>query len=180
MDYYLNYVYEKKKSWMWAFNKQLWPFCNPFPKMCMNQIFLASVCKIFPIQIIKTVRLPLFGAESLINDNKLNLKVLLLVRDPRGVYNSRLHQEWCVNGQDCIDLGLMCKRMVDDYKAVKKLNINYPGKLLVIRYEDLVSWPYKTTEKVFNFLNIPVTSDVLDYLKRNSLPKVRVLKKNIF
>lgn len=170
MSYYLDY--STKKSWMWAFNRQLWPFCKPFPLLCQNAKFLSSICQIFPVRIIKTVRLSLSAAQALLEDYQLNLKVIYLVRDPRGIYNSRLKQKWCKQGQDCIDLEKMCTRMVDDFMAAKKIKDRYSDKIMVLRYEDLINEPLPFSVGLFKFLNISLTSEVSEFLKRNTLSQV--------
>ena len=58
-------------------------------------IFLNSLhrfCPLFPFQSIKTVRLRLNLTKALVEDHSLNVKVLLLVRDPRGTIQSRKHR----------------------------------------------------------------------------------------
>lgn len=173
MSYYLDFA--ETKTWVWSFNRQLSPFCKPFPKMCKDEKFMSSVCQIFPIQLIKTVRWPLKATESLLQDPDLNLKTILLVRDPRGIYHSRLKQNWCLNGPECIDIEKMCTRMVEDYEAASLFKEIFPGRMLVIRYEDLVSWPFKTVHKMFQFLNMTVTNEVINYLNRNSVSQVSCL-----
>jgi hypothetical protein len=54
--------------------------------------FLCRFCPLFPFQSIKTVRLRLNLTKALVEDHSLNVKVLLLVRDPRGTIQSRKHR----------------------------------------------------------------------------------------
>ena len=60
----------------------------------------------FPFQSIKTVRLRLNLTKALVEDHSLNVKVLLLVRDPRGTIQSRKHRVrvmwWGVRQYICI------------------------------------------------------------------------------
>lgn len=51
--------------------------------------FITNACKLFPIQSMKLTRLLLRDARSLLEDASLNVKVIFLVRDPRGVIPSR-------------------------------------------------------------------------------------------
>ena len=50
------------------------------------------MCPLFPFQSIKTVRLRLNLTEQLVKDPSLNVRVMLLVRDPRGTMESRKHR----------------------------------------------------------------------------------------
>ena len=49
-----------------------------------------KTCNLFPIRLIKTVRLRVRFVEPLLTDPDLALKIIVLVRDPRGVMRSRL------------------------------------------------------------------------------------------
>ncbi|XP_069941991.1 carbohydrate sulfotransferase 3-like [Cherax quadricarinatus] len=62
-----------------------------------EQIVLHAVnehCKMEPIRIIKTIRTRLQWTKQLLEDKDLNLKVIHLVRDPRGSFVSTLNLEW--------------------------------------------------------------------------------------
>ena len=60
--------------------------------MSTDKFLLIRFCPLFPFQSIKTVRLRLNLTKSLVEDPSLNVKVLLLVRDPRGTIQSRKHR----------------------------------------------------------------------------------------
>lgn len=51
--------------------------------------------------------------------------MILLIRDPRGVMNSREHEYWCQT-KDCILSESLCRDMVSDYKAAVNLKKLYP------------------------------------------------------
>ena len=57
--------------------------------MCFMPDYLNAVTALYPIKLMKTVRLRVSDTEQLLLDPELNLKVVVLVRDPRGVYASR-------------------------------------------------------------------------------------------
>ena len=59
----------------------------------------------------------------------MNLKVLVLVRDPRGTMESRRHRDWCPGNPDCEDPEMLCRDMVDDFRAAEKLVKLYPGRI---------------------------------------------------
>ena len=73
-------------------NTRLWKSCyNLLPRetMCFMPDYLNAVSALYPIKLMKTVRLRVSDTEQLLLDPELNLKVVVLVRDPRGVYASR-------------------------------------------------------------------------------------------
>lgn len=59
---------------------------------------------------------------------RLNVKVVLLVRDPRGTLQSRKHRDWCPGEPDCDQPNNLCADMVSDYSAAVQLNRRYPDR----------------------------------------------------
>jgi hypothetical protein len=56
--------------------------------MCFQQDYLSTVCPIFPIKLIKTVRMRVRNVEPLLADQNLNLKVSgVLTRGEGYVWN---------------------------------------------------------------------------------------------
>ena len=47
------------------------------------------------------------------------IKLVLLVRDPRGVMSSRYRMQWCINSANCTDVEVLCQRMRDDINSIK-------------------------------------------------------------
>ena len=66
----------------------------------------------------KTTRLWLGETEQLLADPSLNLKLVFLVRDPRGTFNSRSVQSpWCYGMVECYDPTTSCARTLADVKV---------------------------------------------------------------
>lgn len=65
---YLNYG--RSHPYLFTHNTRLWNLCEMYPRYCWNAGFLNQVCKLFPFQSMKTVRLRLWLAEDLLNDKK--------------------------------------------------------------------------------------------------------------
>lgn len=61
---------------------------------------------------------------------RLNLKVILLIRDPRGVLQSRQHRNFCQPSPDCWKPELLCADMISDYVAAGRLIQQFPDKIL--------------------------------------------------
>lgn len=57
---------------------------------------------------------------------RLGIRIVLLIRDPRGVLQSRKHREWCPTEPDCFDPGTLCSDMVADYHAAITFSKLYP------------------------------------------------------
>lgn len=68
----------------------------------------------------------------------LNVRIILLIRDPRGALQSRKHRDWCPGNPDCDHPPTVCSDMVSDYESAVKLNEMYPNtfkyELLCMQY----------------------------------------------
>ena len=53
------------------------------------------------------------------------LKIVVLVRDPRGVINSRIAMSWC--DKSCRDPSIVCEALQDNVLAASELEKRYPG-----------------------------------------------------
>lgn len=73
---------------------------NVWRRLCdlhkYTPIFLSKACGIFPVQLAKITRLSLKYGRYLLEEKNTNLRLLFLIRDPRGVLHSRWQHEWYV------------------------------------------------------------------------------------
>lgn len=145
-------------------NSRLWHYCTLYPDCCLDQTFLEGFCKLFPIQNMKTVRMRLNVAGKLLEDERFNLKIILLVRDPRGIMNSRWAQGWCVGNPDCDSPSTLCNDMIADYKAAAVLTKKYPTKFMAVRYEDLCLDTTKVTRNIFKFYGLSIEESTRVFL----------------
>lgn len=63
---------------------------------------------------------------------RLNVRMLLLVRDPRGTIQSRKHRDWCPGQPDCDQPVNLCDDLVSDYKAAVRLLDLYPDRFRLV------------------------------------------------
>ena len=96
--------------------------------LCWDPVFLSSFCAKFPFQTMKTVRLRLNLTRALVETADLAVRVLLLVRDPRGSLESRSHRAWCSGHPDCEDPARLCQDLESDYQAYLTLSRQFPGR----------------------------------------------------
>ncbi|CAD6996783.1 unnamed protein product [Ceratitis capitata] len=68
MQEYLEYG--KQHSYLFEHNERLWSVCKEFPHFCWQPKFLSPICKLFPMQSMKVVRLRLALAKTLLEDNR--------------------------------------------------------------------------------------------------------------
>lgn len=105
------------------------------------------------------------GDQAGIFKNSLN--VVFLVRDPRGIYNSRKNRTWCLNSS-CSSIRSLCKEMSEDIIEFEQLKRFQPGKFHLIRYEDLSLDPVGTASELFNRLRIPFSNSVKWFLRSHT------------
>jgi hypothetical protein len=166
-------------------NKRLWNSCyNLLPRetMCLMPEYLNTVCPLYPIKLIKTVRLRVAKVEKLLRDAAMDLKVVVLVRDPRGVYNSRGSGQvstWCKKDQ-CADPEVGCRDLLADVLAAEDLAARYPGSVTLVRYEDLSLMPEETTRGLLSFLDLPWVPAMTNYIDTHtSKEKVRMVRNRV-
>ncbi|XP_024943302.1 carbohydrate sulfotransferase 5 isoform X3 [Cephus cinctus] len=162
MDHYLDYG--KTHSWLFNHNTHLWRQCQLHKKICWDPRFASGMCRLFPFQSMKLVRLRLQVAEELLADESLGVRMVFLIRDPRGTLQSRKHRDWCPDNPDCADPALVCSDMVSDYNMAVKLFKKYPTRFIVVRYEDLSVDPYRYVQDLFTFYGLDFHSNVKLFL----------------
>lgn len=166
-------------------NKRLWNSCaNLLPRetMCLMPEYLNQICPLYPIRLIKTVRLRVAKVERLLQDPAMDLKVVMLVRDPRGVYNSRGSgpvTTWCKQDM-CANPTVGCRDLADDINAAEDLAARYPGSVTLVRYEDLSLMPEETTRHLLDFLDLPWTEAMSHYIDTHtSKEKMRMVRNRV-
>ncbi|XP_046737913.1 carbohydrate sulfotransferase 4-like [Diprion similis] len=162
LDHYIEHG--KTEYWNFRFNSPLWTQCQAHKSICYDSRFLSGMCELFPFQSMKIARLRLHIAKELLADKKLGVRLVLLVRDPRGILQSRKHTSFCSKNPDCMDPGLLCADLVSDFNSAVELQEKYPTTFRVIRYEDLSVEPHKQVEELFKFYGLHFHPNVKKYL----------------
>ena len=101
---------------------------------------LIPVCRVAEHRVTKVLRLSLDNTEDLLRDNP-RLKVIHLLRDPRGTINSQIKTRWFPfsdKSQEAVrnDADALCSRMLHDIKAGTRLMRQFPNRAKIIHYED--------------------------------------------
>lgn len=138
-------------------NAQVWKVCSTDDlgdALCFNDSFLTKACQLFPWSAMKLVRLRFRLLRPVLMDESLNARIIYLVRDPRGVINSRIDTvKWCKTA-DCIDPNYLCKDMDEDLKAAYEMQKAFPGRVYILRYEDMSLNPVNKTRELLTFLGL--------------------------
>ena len=155
-------------------NFRLWSSCKtvlPLNSMCFLPEFLSFACKLHPIKMIKTVRMRMINLAQLLSDSELSLRVILLVRDPRAVFNSRgsgLVSDWCT-GEECASPANECRDLLNDVQTGQELNTRFPGRVTLLRFEDLSLNPDLIVNKLLTFLRLPWTQRIEKFIMTHTV-----------
>ena len=93
---------------------------------CLKPKLLNEICQTFPKRLIMDQNILIGETEKFLSSNELQtstaFKVILLVRDPRGVVNSRelLRQCDSQNVFECVDVPKLCLKLDADAKTGKE------------------------------------------------------------
>ncbi|KAB7505753.1 hypothetical protein Anas_00587 [Armadillidium nasatum] len=108
-------------------------------KNCVGEIDLNDDCRNSGLMLIKNIRTRLKIVRDVLRENK-DLKIIHLIRDPRGSLWSIKRFKWGVSEET------RCKDFADDLNAFNKLKKQFPQRIINVSYELFSKEPLKVTE----------------------------------
>lgn len=159
----------------------------------LNLTLAADSCREHRHVAIKTVRVPEVGdLRALVEDPRLNLKVIQLVRDPRGILSSRIEtfrdtyrlwRIWRATGRKPYNLDLtQLTTVCDDFLSSVTTGMSRPswlkGRYMLVRYEDLALNPLQRTKEIYDFLGLAMDKNVVDWIQNNTRGSNELLAKH--
>lgn len=143
-----------------------------FEKMKSEPEFMKSVCKAHKHVAIKTIRVRLHEVRELLtsqNDDSIDWKVIHVVRDPRGMINSWMGQNHRSSTKYFEEeTRSLCKEISSDVRIGQELEKLYPNSYMLLRYEDLAANPYTKAQEMYNFIGIPMSDRVKQWIADNT------------
>lgn len=173
-DRYINYTKLNPVD-MIGHNKRIWNACKSLNRVdiCSNATFLTKACDMFPIQLVKTVRLRLNLTQLFLGETRLNAKVVFLIRDPRATINSRRSSvSWCDSSPDCSSPDVLCSDLKEDLKVSAALERLYPKSFTMLRYEDLANEPHTVLRRLFEFLGMEYSEELTEFVSQHTESEV--------
>ncbi|XP_068173418.1 carbohydrate sulfotransferase 1-like [Antennarius striatus] len=152
--------------------------CGP-----LNMTLATQACQDSQHVAIKTVRVRrIEEIRDLVEDPQLNIKVIQLVRDTRGVISSRIdtftesYNQWHVwkkTGQKPDNINLYSiKDVCNDSISSILTGLAKPdwlkGKYMAVRYEDLARNPLEKTKEIYDYLGLSMSKDVRRWIDANT------------
>ncbi|XP_078000037.1 carbohydrate sulfotransferase 1-like [Glandiceps talaboti] len=136
---------------------------------CKNHRHIAT-------KVIRLTSLPIL--QNLVTEQKLNLKVLHLIRDPRGVVSSRKfmykNKIEALKNKTIQEAGLVehlkqyCQRVSEMVKYSRTLPSWLHGRYKIVRYEDVAMDPTGGTEGIYHFLGMSLPVEVSRWISENT------------
>ncbi|CAH1802491.1 unnamed protein product, partial [Owenia fusiformis] len=131
---------------------------------------LQNNCMTSKIRTIKTILLRMNAVKGLLRQNP-HLKIIHLVRDPRGILMSR----WRTFGKDDVintakvgaEAEELCTTMLNDVKLREELAKNHSMSFFYLRYEDLAENPLKIAGDIYDFVDMPFHDTVKAWFAKN-------------
>ncbi|XP_056147414.1 carbohydrate sulfotransferase 3a [Lampris incognitus] len=133
---------------------------------------------------IKTVRVrQLDTLRPLVEDPRLDVRVIQLVRDPRAILASRMvafsskYQTWKAWAQDgqVPEDDEEVKRLkgnCDQIRVSAEVGLSQPawlrGRYMLVRYEDIAHYPMQRAEEMYRFARIPFSPQAREWILRNT------------
>lgn len=109
-----------------------------------------------------------------------NSYFIYILRDPRDVYSSLKEREFKINLEEA------CRSWNKGIKSFEEFRAKNPDKAFLVQYEDLVKFPQKEIEVLFEKLRLPVEDQVIQFhqsqarILNTSHPNASKLKKGFF
>ncbi len=134
-----------------------------------------ALCHNFSIRVTKVIRATMEEVQTILDNNKQcsdHLKIIHLLRDPRGKTNSHLHLPdepfRLLTNYTAIQntVTRFCARILQDIRKRRDLEEKYPDSFLELRYENVADDLLDNTMKVYDFvLGQKPPSFVLSWVK---------------
>ena len=141
-------------------------------KVCLGNF--EENCKRTSVRSMKEIRISMDLAGKLM-DRLPSLKIVHLIRDPRGIIASRSkaaiisRQAGMCKSLRCIrkEADFLCRRMVHDLLIRRKLETKYKERVIEVQYEAIAHNPQKYTNALYKFLGLSLPQSVLNYMMNN-------------
>lgn len=143
--------------------RNYWPILQDFPD------FVNKICQMSTLTLVKTIRIDFDVVEQLYESfpSGSPLKVIHLVRDPRGIVSSRKSNR-AFNNIQSTDHRLLCTRMRKNIEFFTDLQKKHPHDFIQIKYENWARGTHVKVKDLFRFIG--VDSELL--IDRNFIDKL--------
>ena len=132
---------------------------------------LIESCEQRFVKSFKTIRMSMEMMEILIKQEP-SLKIIHLVRDPRGILTSRFAIHFVSHLAEMTmekEAKALCHRMLFDIDKYSQLKNKYPNNIVQLRYEDIATLPEASAKFLYQFTRgIAVPEQVISFIKNST------------
>ena len=140
---------------------------NKATTICYN--IMRDKCLTSKLRVIKTIRMSMGLTEYLLERIR-NLKIVHLVRDPRGIIKSRTRGDFLreENKEQLLSAREICKTFMADIYAADILKKKFPGRIKRFRYEDIAVNTSRSVQELYNFIGLDVPASMPQWIKNHT------------
>ena len=153
---------------------------NPsFVDRVCKENFKHSVVKVSPERLPRE-KLADLVPQVILENPGTEVRVLHLVRDPRGNLNSRINIKWTKDYPHPMlasHARRLCKASFSDLDHVDKLNLT--GQYKRVWYKQIADDPVETARDIYNFAGLQIPPDVEKWIIRSTTPNKRQQKQEL-
>jgi len=131
---------------------------------------LIEKCRRSEVVAVKVIRLHMSYVDKLLSDDP-DIRLIHVVRDPRGLIESwkkltSKRSRYSIQNMR-LDAKIMCRRMLTECRIRRQLELKYPRRILLLRYEDLVTATDAVIGDIYSgLLQLALPSNVVDDIKQ--------------
>lgn len=145
--------------------------CDSLPIVSGHRNWM-QCCRDYKIHVLKILRVHVLDIIPLLDGIPgYDVKIVFMVRDPRGIINSRITEGWrsLMNDYDReVFPKRLCYDMLENYESALSLKLP-EDKLKIVKYEDIAVNPIREVRDIFKFAGISYHKDVDRFLRKNAL-----------
>lgn len=124
---------------------------------------LTTLCLKTKVNVVKIIRESMQEMHTILHFDP-NVKIIHLLRDPRGALRSRKFVGEFKWENIRSAAAKMCSRIWDDLQMARVLWRRFPGRILTLRYEDIVASPLEAARQIYNYLGLDLTQDIRNFV----------------
>ena len=131
------------------------------------------------------VRVPGFRLSSIVpqvflENPDTDIKVIQILRDPRGSLNSRIKLGWMPEHTApgfVQQVKFPCLRTLENVKYGRSLTKEYQNRYMEVYYRDIAMFPVKTALKIYKFAGFEMSEDLIKWIVFNTSPSEEALAR---
>ena len=175
-DRFCNYT---RENGMKCFNLTAMP--EVAKKLCLTK-YKHSVTKIAQVRVEEKLISSLIP-QVFIDNPDTDVRVLQILRDPRGFFNSRIKMKWIPDWQGGREFKYQvkyaCDKIAENIKYGRLISSLMPGRYMEARYKDISLQPIETAKSIYEFANFEMPTSLIDWIIENTNPSKEALTQGL-